>query len=511
MANVLPDVHNLGDLIPDSRDDADPWLTEIAEDGTTTRYSLGDLRAQADGLGRALLARGLAKGGRVGILAGNSARYLIAYFGIMRAGLCAVPINFKLPRDSIAHVLRDAEVRLTLTDAARMALLPDDHPRLRLDLEDDWQALQDPGPLPMHRPALREAANILYTSGSTGMPKGVPLTHDGFVHALRASVRTVPQPWDARVLVAAPLYHMNGLFTSKMALAAGAEEILFRKFDPRAYLRAIARHRGTCLTAIPTMMAMCLRETDLIDTLDLNSVETLIIGSSPVSSELVHDLRRIWPDATITNSYGTTESGPTAFMPHPEGLPTPPGAMGVASDMVELKLMGGTEDEGTLWVRSPVVMPGYLNLPGKTAEKLHEGWYDTGDVMRRDAEGFFYFVDRADDMFVCGGENIHPGDVEQMLQRHPDIAEVCVVPVPDRIKGQLPAAFVVPRPGARIDAQSVKDFALEHGPAYQHPRFVEFMDQLPWQGTNKVDRKTLKARAATFSRDRTTEDEGPNR
>lgn len=501
MAGPLAGIHNLGDLVPASRREDDPWLTEIAPDGGVTRYSFGDLRRHADGLGRGLLARGLEAGARVGILADNSARFLIAYFGIMRAGLCAVPINFKLPRDSIAHVLQDAEVALTLTDAAHAPLLPEAHPRLFMDDDADWTGLLDPGPLEIYRPAPREAANILYTSGSTGVPKGVPLTHDGFIHALRASLRTLAEPWEARVLVAAPLYHMNGLFTSKMTLAGGAEEVLMCRFDPRGYLQAIADHRCTCLTAIPTMIAMGLRERDLVEGLDLSSVDTLIIGSAPVSPELVHRIRRIWPDARITNSYGTTESGPTAFMPHPDGRPTPPGAMGVASDMVELKLVGGTESEGTLWVRSPVVMPGYLNLPDKTAERLHDGWYDTGDVMRRDADGFYYFVDRADDMFVCGGENIHPGDVEQMLQRHPDIAEVCVVPVPDRIKGQLPAAFVVPRPGAAPDAETVKQFALANAPAYQHPRFVEFVDHLPWQGTNKVDRKALKARAAAFSRD----------
>ena len=149
-------------------------------------------------------------------------------------------------------------------------------------------------------------------------------------------------------------------------------------------------------------------------------------------------------------------------------------------------------------------MPGYLNLPEKTAERLQDGWYNTGDIMRRDQDGFFYFVDRADDMFNCGGENIHPGTVEAMLLRHPDIAEAIVVPVPDRIKGQLPAAFVVPRPGARIEADTVKKHALANGPAYQHPRFVRFVNALPLSGTNKVDRRALMEEAGAFSRDNKT-------
>jgi acyl-CoA synthetase (AMP-forming)/AMP-acid ligase II len=140
-------------------------------------------------------------------------------------------------------------------------------------------------------------------------------------------------------------------------------------------------------------------------------------------------------------------------------------------------------------------MLGYHNLPDETTRRLRDGWFDTGDICRRDADGFYYFVGRADDMFVCGGENIYPGEVEAMLERHPDVLQAAVVPMAHELKGQVPVAFVVPRPGAELREQPVKDWALAHGPAYQHPRRVVVMAELPLAGTSKIDRVALKARA----------------
>jgi acyl-CoA synthetase (AMP-forming)/AMP-acid ligase II len=145
-------------------------------------------------------------------------------------------------------------------------------------------------------------------------------------------------------------------------------------------------------------------------------------------------------------------------------------------------------------------MSGYLNLPHVTAEKMRQGWYVTGDIMRRDENGFFYFVGRADDMFVCGGENIYPGEVENLLERHPQVAEAIVVPAPDDIKGQIPVAFIVPRAGTPPSVEEIKAYTLANGPAYAHPRFVVFRDQLPLSGTHKIDRATLVKEAARLSR-----------
>ena len=487
---------NLGDIINPDRADDHPWLIEIAENGDETVWTYGELRAGADAVARGLLNRGLKRGDAVGILAANSVRYIVAYFGIMRAGLVGVPANHKLPPATVAHIAQNSELRLMLADGERAPLVPAGLDVVRLDT-DEWSELLDPGPLAVARMAPEDFANVLYTSGSTGRPKGVPLTHGGYVWAVRSLLDSSLPMGEVRALVAAPLFHMNALFFTKMLTAAGATEILLNRFTARAYLDAIARHRCTMLTSVPTMLALALRETDLLERLDLSSVEVVMTGSAPSTDALMDQIARVFPNAVINNTYGTTESSPIAFGPHPDGLPKPKLSLGHASPHAELRLVDGPdENQGVLQVRNKAIMPGYLQQPEETAKRVQDGWYDTGDVMRRDENGFYFFVGRADDMFVCGGENIYPGEVEKMLEGHPAVMQAAVVPVPDEIKGELPVAFVVPRGGTTPTADEIKQYALENAPPYQHPRQVTFVEELPLAGTNKVDRKVLIERAA---------------
>jgi acyl-CoA synthetase (AMP-forming)/AMP-acid ligase II len=162
----------------------------------------------------------------------------------------------------------------------------------------------------------------------------------------------------------------------------------------------------------------------------------------------------------------------------------------VPESEVELR-EGPSPDEGVLYMRSPMMMEGYNNLPAKTAEVMVDGWYRSGDIMRRDADGFFYFLGRADDMFVVGGENVWPGEVERLLERMAGVHQAAVVPVPDEVKGALPFAFIVRQQGAVIDEAAVKAFAIANGPAFAHPRFVAFIDQIPLAATNKPNRRLL--------------------
>ena len=194
----------------------------------------------------------------------------------------------------------------------------------------------------------------------------------------------------------------------------------------------------------------------------------------------------------MTNAYGTTEAGPVVFGPHPEGSAAA-GNVGrlSASARSQLRLVDGDNrdaDQGVLEMKCPALMNGYHNRPDVTPPFTADGFYITGDVFRRDDDGFHYFVGRTDDMFVSGGENIYPADVERMLERHPDVAQAAVVPVDDEIKGQKPVAFVVPKSGRSPSDDDIKRFALANAPAYPHPRFVWFVDELPLASTNKVDR-----------------------
>jgi acyl-CoA synthetase (AMP-forming)/AMP-acid ligase II len=302
-------------------------------------------------------------------------------------------------------------------------------------------------------------------------------------------------------IVVAPLYHMNGLFNICMALAQRTRVILLPRFDARRFLETAARYRCTRLSGIPTMYALMVRERELIERLDLSCVRDVTIGSAPLTDALLAQVHRLFPNAEVENGFGTTEAGPAVFGPHPDGLPRPPLSLGYPLSDIGCKLIDGdSEDYGILALRTPALMHGYLNQPQATASRLRDGWYVTGDVMRRDSNGFYFFVGRADDMFVCGGENVYPGEIEKLLERHAGVAQAIVVPAPDDIKGQIPVAFIVPRPGAAPTAEDIKQYTLREGPAFAHPRFVEFMPTLPVAGTHKIDRSSLTAQAARIVR-----------
>ena len=498
---------NLGDLLDRTKDPSKTALIDCLDWDHPREYSHGEMDRLADACARGLLGheaggRKLRRGDSVAILAANRAEFLVAYFGIMRAGLVAVPVNHKFPRDTIEFVMRDSAVRLVLCDRDRRPAAPADLPVI--EFGPAFESMLDPGEFETVVPAPGETAMVLYTSGSTGRPKGVPLSHAGHLWAVESRLGSVPSG-EHRLIVAAPLFHMNALGTSKFAFAAHAAMVLMPQFDAKRYIEAIGRFKVTWLTSVPTMLAMMVREKETLAKTDLSSVRTVRMGSAPISQKLMNDLRALFPSATIMNAYGTTEAGPVVFGPHPDGRPRPEMALGWPLPGVKVRLVdaqGREADEGVLVQCTPATMTGYLNLPDKTREALTpEGWYVSGDVFRRDAQGAYYFVGRSDDMFNCGGENIYPGEVEHMLEKHPDIAQSCVVPVPDELKGEKPFAFIVRRAGSALTEEAVKQYALAHAPAYQHPRQVEFMNALPLAGPNKIDRKLLKARALELWRD----------
>ena len=490
----MPHFTNLGDLTLRERDLSKIAIIDLGGEEVPREFTYARLDAMANGVARALVRRGLERGDRVAILSANRAEFIAAYFGIMRAGLVAVPVNFKFPRQTIHFILSDAGAKLVFCDPPRCPDCPEDMPSVHFgdDGRDGFDRFLDAGAFEAVVPKPREPAMFLYTSGSTGTPKGVVLSHQS--HIWVVETRLAPDLERHRYLIAAPLYHMNALALAMLACAAHATIVLLPQFTARAYIEAIGRYRCTWLTAVPPMIAMMLREGDLLARTDLSSVEFIRMGSAPVSHSLMQAIHHAVPQATVTNAYGTTEAGPVVFGPHPKGLPQPEMSVGYPHPKVELRLVDDNDrdaEEGVLEMKCPALMNGYHNRPDVTPPFSADAFYITGDVFRRDGDGFYYFIGRTDDMFVSGGENIYPADVERMLERHPDVAQAAVVPIDDEIKGQKPVAFVVPKAGRRPSEDEIKRFALANAPAYAHPRLVWFVDELPLASTNKVDRAAL--------------------
>jgi len=455
----------------------------------------GQLDDLADGIARALAARGYAQGERIALLAANSMEYLAVVLGIMRAGLVAVPVNYKFPNATVHYVIADSGARLLFCDSLRLAAAPEGLEHLELSAE-GLADFAEPGAFEAFQafePQSDEPALILYTSGSTGKPKGVLLSHAAHLWVVQTRLQATRLA-DETPLIAAPFYHMNALALAFLSLASHTTTVLLPQFTAASYIDAIQRHRCTWLTAVPPMIAMMLSEKALLADADLSSVRVVRMGSAPVSASLLEQIYRLLPGAKIINAYGTTEGGPVVFGPHPAGLVSPPLSLGCAHPKVQLRLRdeaGELSDQGVLELRSPGLMSGYHNRPDLPLPFTADGYYITGDVFERDGDGFYTFVGRRDDMFVSGGENIYPGEIEKLLERHPAVQQACVVPVEDAIKGQKPVAFVVLREGHQATEEQLKAFVLEHAAAYQHPRRVWFLDALPLATTNKIDRRAL--------------------
>ncbi len=491
-------ITNLAAILDPTAPDDRTFIVQLSPEGDEQlRLSYGAARQRIAALARGLLQRGLRRGEAVAIVAANSADYLVLYMATMAAGLVSVCVNHKLPGETVAHIMKDAAIKLAIADAERSTLVSQLVPTVAIE---QLHTLLDAGPFAPLDMKAEEVAMILYTSGSTGLPKGVPLSHGGYVWATGATPEQRAGIEGQKVLIAAPLFHMNGLFSAKMVMINGGTIVLMTSFTAKGYIRAIDRQRVSMITSVPTMLALVMRETEELAKADFSCVTTAVTGSAPSTPEFFEQLHRLFPKAETANSWGTTESGPLGFGPHPDGIVRPMGALGYPRKNIEIRFVGGAETgatQGVLHIRTPALMTGYLNREADTKKRLIEGWYDTGDVMRRDENGFVFFVGRADDMFQCGGENVYPGEVEKLLGQHPDVAQACVVAVPDEIKYQLPVAFVVPKPGTAPSEDTLRRFALDNGPAYAHPRAVWFIDEMPLAGTNKIDRKTLVDRAMT--------------
>ncbi|MBV9246201.1 MAG: acyl--CoA ligase, partial [Methylobacteriaceae bacterium] len=435
--------------------------------------------------------------------------FIEVMYGAMRSGVVPVPLNTKLGADNLDYVVRDAGCVAAVVEPStsphvvhvieampmRARLGLGAVPSGWLDYEAELKATRarfEPPALPANHPAFQP-----YTSGSTGRPKGVVLTHAGQLWWIRTCQRFWPLRESDRALTAVPLYHKNAMAGAvKTVLHAGASTVILPNFEPRRFLEALSCYRCTYTGGVPAVFTLLLQEKDLLAKLDFSALTGIKIGSAPTARELQHAVEAAF-GAPVGESYGLTEGGPVMIGPPIDGRRVPKGSCGVAWPEGEVKLVAadGSEspDYGELWVKNPGVTPGYYNLPEVNRVRLVDGWLRTGDLFSRDADGFFYFRGRTDDMFNSGGENIYPLEVEDLLLKHPDVADVSVVPMPHAVKGEVPVALVVKRAGAAVTETDLRNYALGHGPAYAHPRRVFFTDALPLNGAAKTDRIAVKA------------------
>jgi acyl-CoA synthetase (AMP-forming)/AMP-acid ligase II len=485
-------MENLGDLFKRHVGTGALAAIDLRDFENPRDVTYDELDGRCDAVARGLARRGLGIGDRIAIVAQNRIEFMEVLFGGLRAGCVPVPINFKLARKTVRFIIEDAEVRHVFADAGAAPLVPGGLPCTNFD--EDYADFIDPGAFDTVAVTGEQVSMQLYTSGTTGRPKGVLLTHGGQGWAARALVEARRLASDDRILISAPFFHKNALVAIKTALWPGASLVIMPRFEARRAIEAVTRHQCTMVTGVPTMMHMMLAQREAMEKADFSGVSTISMGSAPASDVLLGEISKAFPNAAVQLNYGTTEGGPIMLgWFHPEGKPRPVGSVGYPIPGCEYRFEGGPNDhEGELVLRNPGVALGFYNLPEETAKSFKDGWNRSGDIMRQDEDGWFYFLGRVDDMFVCGGENIFPGEVEQLLESHESIAQAVVLPFADEIKGEVPFAFVVLENGAGLSAEDIKAYALENGPAYAHPRRVFILREIPLTGTNKIDRDALR-------------------
>jgi long-chain acyl-CoA synthetase len=464
-----------------------------------------ELDRRMERVAAALNALGLAPGDRLLLAMDNRFEFVEAFFGAMRAGVVPVPLNIKLGAETIRFVVADSGCRAAIVspgshaDIEAIVEAAGLEPRIAAaPVPPGWLAYEDvlasAEPERFEPPMIApgQVAFQPYTSGSTGRPKGVLLSHEGMRWGIRSSQEHWTVAPDDRALIAGPLYHKNAMRVSvKPKLHAGASVVVLPRFEPRAFLSALAEYGCTDTGGVPAMYRMILQEEDLLSRLSFDRLRTLEMGSAVVGAELIAAVEAAF-GVPVIEAYGLTEGGGPLREPV-DHRPAPRGSCGLVAPEVEVKLLdddGAPDDSnGVLWVRSPAVTVGYHNRPELDAERLDDGWLCTGDIFSRDGNGFFYFMGRTDDQFSCGGENINPKEVELLLVQHPDVVDAAVAPIRHEVKDLAPAALVTLRAGATVDEAAIKAFTLEHGPAYAHPRRVVVVDSLPLLGTGKIDRR----------------------
>jgi long-chain acyl-CoA synthetase len=491
---------NLASVLTDSAQEHGDRTAIKLDDFEITYEQLNEASARAAAL---LKAKGLEPGERVGIMLPNVPQFAVVYYGVLRAGGVAVPMNPMLKKREAGFYLEDPEAKFLFAwhDCAEAAGQAAEDAGAELILVEPGEFEQLLGE---HEPdfdvADREdddTAVILYTSGTTGKPKGAELTHSNLMKNAEVAVSLTSAGTDDILLGALPLFHSFGQTCGlNAAMSAGATLSMIPRFDPGKALEIIQRDGVTVFEGVPTMFTAMLHD-DSKDDVDVSCLRVSLSGGSAMPVEVMKGFEEQF-DCHILEGYGLSETSPVASFNHPD-KERKPGTIGTPIEGVEMKLVDDdgneveTGDVGEIVIKGHNIMKGYWNRPDATEEAIKDGWFHSGDMGKVDEDGYFSIVDRKKELIIRGGYNVYPREIEEMLYEHPAVQEAAVIGVADDKMGEEVGAAVVLKEGEEVSEDDLRDYVKGEVAGYKYPRRIWFEDELPKGPTGKILKKDIEA------------------
>lgn len=484
-----------------------PLKTAFKEFETGRQYSYAQFNKLGNNLASILMDEyGLRKGDRLAVISEYCIEYIVLFSVAQKTGIILVPLNYRLSPNELDFIISNAEVSGIVYDGKFLDKIQSlesyesasMHVSMDELIEINLECLNSKEPCKAVHAELDpdDAIFILYTSGTTAFPKGAIYTHKMlFWNSINTELRLNITSDDVS-LNCAPPFHTGGwnvLLTP--FIHHGAYTLLIKSFDPDLVLEMLDLEHATIWWAVPTMLKM-MAESPVFDKVKLRMLRYLIVGGEAMPVPLIEK----WHDkgVLIRQGYGLTEVGPNVTSLDHQDATRKKGSIGTLNFYYDAKLVDenlndvATGDTGELILSGPTVTPGYWKNEEETKSAIENGWFHTGDLMVKDKDGYYFVVDRIKNMYISGGENVYPAEVEHVIGKHPAVNAVAIVGVPDEKWGETGKAFIVLNPGKKITEKQITDFCLERLAKYKIPKHIEFMDELPQNDAGKIDRKKLK-------------------
>ena len=488
--------------------------------GQERTYTNVDVYQEANKLANALISLGVKKGDRVMVMMQNNPQVIIGYAALARMGAITIPVLPLLKPLEIAYIAANAQPVAILTStwvlhivqeglkeasSMRHVLVVGQEGSVPAPEGTSYQVhgydaliVDQPDTPPGVEITPEDRAVILYTSGTTGRPKGVVLSHRNLISNAIAGTRDDPEETRGKATLAVlPLAHAFGITVSNVAYLSGTKTIMVARFDLEQVLQLIEKYHVSGFAAVPAMIVGMLNYPDA-EKYDTSSLEYIVSGSAPLPVSVLEGFEKRF-NCPIREGYGLSEAT-TAVSGHGADMVRKPGSVGQPLDGVEVRVVDDNDQDlpvgevGELLVRGPNLMQEYYNMPDETEKALRGGWLHTGDMAKLDDEGYIYIVERKKDLIIRGGLNIYPRDVEEVLMRHPAVLECAVIGVPSERMGEEVLAYVVLQDGKQANADDLIAFSQQYLANYKTPSFIEFIPALPRNPIGKIDRKILRAK-----------------